>query len=891
MYLEKLSVQGFKSFAYKNELPFVGTIKGSDKQGITAIVGPNGSGKSNIADAVRWALGEQSMKTLRGKKAEDVIFSGSGTKGKLGMAEVSLHLNNEDGKSGVEYSQIVITRRLYRNGDSEYILNNSRVRLADIQMLLAKANFGQKTYSVIGQGMVESFLNTTLAERKEFFDEATGVKKFQIKRDETLNKLRSSYENLGQTQMILVEIEPRLRSLTRQVNRLHKRGGLEAELRELQLAYYSNLWQKNNKEFARLNTEYLEVEKSKIAKDKKIADINTSLEKMKIESQADNDFSEWQIKLSKKQREKESLSGSLSKLDAQMEVKLESAGKFDLSFLVNKKDELTAMLFEIKEEVKSLEQGIEKLEKQGHNFIVIKDEIETRVKELNTRLAEINNQIQIKIQSKVKESKDDKLKAYLNDVLVGIESINSVDDLSKIKETLSKLESKIRKALSIFNKDTKKQAEPDKLELLWKKQQAELFKLNQERDAILSQINENNLKISTQRERTRLLNDKFRDTNAEIGRIEAKLNQQSGDFNAGDLESEQRKLREQLAKINSEIEEIKIKINEINEAGAEKRNKLFALQQELQSEQSTVNVINNKLNEIKIGATRYETKLEDLEIEIRAELGNLSEVKGRESDKDLNIFDTRETINKVKKNLEMIGGIDPEIENEYNETKERYDFLSGQESDFIRTAKDLDKVIKELDVVIRKQFDKEFKVIAKKFEEYFKILFNGGKAKIVKVLDQENEKDETADGEVVDKISKEEESVQNIKKIKFLQKHNATGLAGIEIQATPPGKKITSVSMLSGGERALTAIALICAIISANPSPFVVLDEADAALDEANSERLAKILDDLSLKTQFIVITHNRAPMRRANVLYGVTMGDDGVSKLLSIKLDDVATK
>ncbi|MCK5319819.1 AAA family ATPase, partial [Candidatus Parcubacteria bacterium] len=169
-------------------------------------------------------------------------------------------------------------------------------------------------------------------------------------------------------------------------------------------------------------------------------------------------------------------------------------------------------------------------------------------------------------------------------------------------------------------------------------------------------------------------------------------------------------------------------------------------------------------------------------------------------------------------------------------------------------------------------------------------LFNGGKAKIVKVSEEaiDEEKENTDEKNQAGQKS-ELVDLPDIKKIKFLQKHNATGLAGIEIQATPPGKKIGSVSMLSGGERALTAIALICAIISSNPSPFVVLDEVDAALDEANSERLAKILDELSIKTQFIVITHNRASMRRASILYGVTMGDDGISKLLSVKLDEVS--
>jgi chromosome segregation protein len=354
--------------------------------------------------------------------------------------------------------------------------------------------------------------------------------------------------------------------------------------------------------------------------------------------------------------------------------------------------------------------------------------------------------------------------------------------------------------------------------------------------------------------------------------------------------------------LDDEISQARAKVNSISRAEEEKRSRLFSLQRNLQSLQNEVNALSNQLNEIKISSTRFETRLEDLEKEIRENLGSLKEVKDYIEPADeageINDFDKeniKEKINSLKRQLEQIGGIDPETETEYIETKERYDFLSGQVNDLTDAIKSLEKIIKELDLVIKEKFDEEFKLIQEKFQEYFKILFNGGNAKIIKVMEEvqktDSKKQEAEGGSEEEKLSREPEDLVDIKKIKFLQKHNATGLAGIEIQATPPGKKISSISMLSGGERALTAIALICAIISANPSPFVVLDEVDAALDEANSERLAKILDDLSHKTQFIVITHNRASMRRANVLYGVTMGDDGVSKLLSVKLDDVKMK
>ncbi|MBI4779465.1 hypothetical protein HY797_03370 [Candidatus Falkowbacteria bacterium] len=327
------------------------------------------------------------------------------------------------------------------------------------------------------------------------------------------------------------------------------------------------------------------------------------------------------------------------------------------------------------------------------------------------------------------------------------------------------------------------------------------------------------------------------------------------------------------------------------------------MQKNLQNLQSEINDLNRELNELKINSTRHETKLEDLEIEIRNNYGNLKEITAKnplaKKNEPVDAEIALEKINSLKKQIDQIGGIDPEIEKEYVETKERFDYLENQTHDLNDAIGSLEKIIKELDAIIKEKFDEKFKNISAKFEEYFKILFNGGSAKIVKVLTEElpenktvekNKKDETAEGTSREGAPQELEDkfTSNLKRIKYLQKYNATGLAGIEILATPPGKKIKAITMLSGCERALTAIGLICAIISCNPAPFVVLDEVDASLDEANSERLAKILDDLSHKTQFIVITHNRASMRRANVLYGVTMEESGVSKLLSIKLDEV---
>ncbi|RLC38533.1 hypothetical protein DRH27_02035 [Candidatus Falkowbacteria bacterium] len=885
MYLEKLEIQGFKSFASKNILVFPGMLDKS-RRGITSIVGPNGSGKSNVADAVRWALGEQSMKTLRGKKAEDIIFSGSDKKGKLGMAEVSLFLNNESRQAPIDYSQVVITRRLFRSGDSEYMLNNNRVRLSDIQMMLAKAKFGQKTYSVIGQGMVEGFLNTSLSERKEFFDEATGVKQYQIKRDDSLNKLRGSYENLIQAQMLLSEIEPRLKSLTRQVNRLKKRDEIEKELKKLQLNHYSGAWHSINNNFKQFNNKFLEQEKIKIDKDRKLDQLNRKLEELKIEDSQKNEYFILQEKLNRAQAEKEEASKKFAKIEAQIEMKLEANGQIDLSFLLNKKEEIIAEISSIQEEASTLEKNIGYAEEKGAEIKTEKEAVDKKIEALNKKREALNNETET---AKI-------VKNRLNKILDKLRIIAEEASIERIKEMAHSIKKEIKALVAESEQGGKKDSERKELSI-----QEELNELFSEKDVLNIKMNENNLRISARSERVKLLREKIDGLKREVELIGEKLKQKSNEFNYEEISDRQNKLKQELNRAQANIQEIKDKISRARENEEKSRNKLFSLQNESQTLQKEINEANYELNELKVNSTRYETKLENLEIEIREEYGNLKEIKDKKIEaEEENGGAEKEKIRQLKRQLELIGGIDPEVEREYNSTKERYDFLSGQVNDFISAVDSLKKIIKELDLTIKERFDKEFKIIAGNFEKYFKILFNGGHAKIIKVMEdmKESASDKKSESEEVSEDnpstsseqgnkSQEELSVADLKKIKFLQKHNATGLAGIEIKATPPGKKISSVAMLSGGERALTAIALICAIIYSNPSPFVVLDEVDAALDEANSERLAKILDELSHKTQFILITHNRASMRRANVLYGVTMGDDGVSKLLSVKLEE----
>ncbi len=882
MYLEKLEIQGFKSFAQKTVLVFPGMIEGA-KQGLTGIVGPNGSGKSNIADAVRWVLGEQSLKSLRGKKAEDVIFAGTEKKGQLGMAEVSLFLNNNEKKVAIDYTDLVITRRVYRDGNSEYLINNSKVRLLDVQMLLARANVGQKTYSVVGQGTVDGFLNSSLADRKEFFDEATGVKQYQIKRDASLNKLRSSYDNLVQAQMLLAEIEPRLLSLTKQVNKLHKRGGLEKELQSLQLVYYSNLWHLNNNKLKEYNQIFLDLEKRQKEKDYKLESLNKDLAKFEVVAGDENEYEQLQRDLNKELAFRGDWERELARINAQLEVKLEAAGKFDLSFLLTKKEEIAKDLKVLAEEIISLKNSVNHDKGQGEELYSELKNQEIKIKEQNKRIIELGKN-DVSASSKKIVSLNDRFAELLKKINVAGE----LNEIAVIREILVEIYQEVEGIFAEF--EGKKQAHSQNASLVsesWQKTHTELQSLLGEKEAIIVRINENNLRISARTERIKLLKEKEIAMENELRGLESKIKKNSEHFDFEGVKNEQDELKIKIEKIEEKILTLKNRLGKISREEEDKRKKLLILQKEIHMAQSEVNSLNVSLNENSIQIARYETKLESLEAEIREDLRDLKEVKdGVYCDYEAKEADLKDKIGQIKRQLEMIGGIDPQIEDEYKTTKDRYDYLKEQSDDLDKAIVSLEKIIKELDKTIKEKFDREFNLIAKKFEEYFKILFSGGTARIEKVIDDFAETisldiELPSVAPVADKISK----------VKFLQKYNSSGLAGIEINACPPGKKITSVSMLSGGEKALTAIALIAAIISNNPSPFVFLDEVDAALDEANSERLARILDDLADKTQFIVITHNRASMKRASILYGVTMGDDGISKLLSVKIDEVVNK
>jgi chromosome segregation protein len=752
MYLHRVEMQGFKSFANKTMLEFLPPKEGS--RGITAVVGPNGSGKSNVADAIRWVLGEQSLKLLRGKKSEDVIFSGSEKRSRSGFSEVSLTLNNEDGSAPIEYPEVVITRRLYRDGESEYLINKNKVRLQDVLLLLARANFGQRTYSVIGQGMIDAILVASPRERKEFFDEAAGVKQYQLKREAAVRKLDASEDNLKQAELILTELEPRMRSLSRQVRRLEDRVNFEKELRELQFNYFGASWKQIQAELKLIDERSKTVETDRKNKETEVAAIRQKLSGMETE---------------------ETKSDGLMALQKEYEKELEKRN------------------------------GLREKEIQLKNAI--------RMEEM-----------------KAKAGIGPALPMPLSEIISELETIFDEHDGAVLR---------IMKAETLD--DAKSAAE-------------DLEKLGRRIDGLAKELKEPGHKDKAAKKEPV---------------VPVQLQKELEEAGRGVIE------------IAKGLTEIQAKMQKWGESEAKKRGEFFEIQRKMQSVQSELFEIDRHLSDHRVERARVETRRDALNHEAKESLGAEAEAALKhEADPKTDPSALGPRINQLRTQVASIGLIDQTVVAEYKETKERFDFLNAQVEDLRKTKMSLEEMIIELDEIIKKQSDQAFRRINHEFNEFFKRLFGGGAASLQKIEREDEEEDEELAAAAKEAAGEEEEA----KKVSAVPKELWLGL---DIFANPPGKRVKSIHMLSGGERALTSIALICAILTTNPSPFVMLDEVDAALDESNASKFAAIIDDLSHKTQFIVVTHNRYTMQKSQVLYGVTMDDDSSSRILSLKLEE----
>lgn len=755
MFLRRIEISGFKSFASRTVLDFSPSGDTGDwsvaTKGITAIVGPNGSGKSNVADAIRWAIGEQSTKNLRGKKSEDVIFAGTAKRAKIGSASVTLFFENRDHRIPIEYEEVSIARKLHRSGESEFLINGAKVRLLDIADLLAKAGIGKDSYSVITQGMSDAVLSATPAERRSMFEDAAGVKQYQLQKERALRRLVTTRENLAQADTLINEIEPHLRILKRQAERASQGKDISEKLLSKQIELYGFLWQT------------FQAERGGLAEEREHLARETGM----LERETDT-----------LREEVATLSGALEEGDRAEE-------------LLREANALREKLHGLERDAAVLSGRIEVEEEKQKD----REEIRT----IPVDLGYIRTTL-------------DRVRANQNTLVERLGNVEKLEDIQDLREFARAI--------------------------------------NQELVDLDAKVEAGTV---TEKVIISLPEDERRESDARLAAYRAGQDVLSKSMEA------------LLTDIGAKEEATRAE----REKGRESRERYFHIEKALREKDRELSLRKDALNEVKIRLARVEVREEDLISEVRDELSmDVRDLSWDGNPRDRDTL-TRD-IARLKGEAERIGAIDPMVAQEYEETNKRFEFLTNESADLRRAMVSLEEVIAEMDERIEKEFARAFTEIAAKFEHYFALIFNGGKAELIKTKP---------------KIKQPEEGVEESDA--DVEAEGETVTAGIDIYACPPGKKITNLSMLSGGERSLTSLALLFAIISHNPPPFAVLDEVEAALDEANSKRFGKVLRELSDRTQFIVITHNRQTMREASLLYGVTMGEDGVSQILSLHLEE----
>ncbi len=751
MYLKSIEISGFKSFAKKGVLEF--------NTPISAIVGPNGSGKSNVAEAFRFVLGEQSIKSLRGKKGEDLIFNGAGEGTRSNRASVKVIFDNSRKFFNVDFPEVSIERVVHRDGVNEYFLNGSQVRLRDIIELLAGAHIGASGHHIISQGEADRILNSSPRERRAMLEDALGLKIYQYKKVESERKLEKTLENIQSVESLRKEIAPHLRFLKRQVEKIEKAKSLKDELKDLSREYLKreDTYITETKKTILEERGPLVLKKGKLEEEMSLA--RKVLEGSQNKDEKSNKVMALEESIQGVRREKDELLQNIGKIEGEISAEKRILAK--QKEIISSEAHKTILLTDVEEFLHSAESKIK--EAESHDDV-------SRIRSL---LREVRNLFVSFIGSR-KEKNDDSI----------------IKESEEALEALSK-----RKALS-----------EEQIAILRKKEE----ELNKEYQTLQKDIEKEK--------------DSSRDAEKALFRIMSEQNEVSGS----------------LALLLSREEHLRIIETDFK----------------------------RELEECAMLAGRDVLDFKSVSIE-----GEILETDRKNQE------DRRRAIERIKIRLEEAGlSGSAEVLKEFEETSERDTFLERELADLGHSAESLKTLITELGEKLNIEFKEGIQKINKQFGEFFSLMFGGGTAKLSVVQEKKRarkvEEDILLSEEIQDGEELEEEKVEE----------------GIDIEVSLPRKKIKGLVMLSGGERALTSIALLFAISQVNPPPFIILDETDAALDEANSRKYGDMIENLAKYSQLILITHNRETMSRAGVIYGVTMGMGGVSKILSIQFEEAVS-
>ncbi len=978
MYLKSLKAHGFKSFADKTNLEFSG--------GINGIVGPNGSGKSNVVDAIRWVLGEQSVKSLRGDGTmSDVIFSGSKSRNAMNVASVSLLFDNKDKYLPYDYDEIEIKRRVYKDGTNEYYLNGEKVRLKDLTNLLLDSGIAKESFNIISQGKIESIISSKPVDRRVIFEEASGVLKYKRRKEEAIKKLEKTHDNKKRINDIILELTSRLEPLKiakekaleyKEVN--DKLENLEISLITEEITNINFEYQNSKDKVDILNQEVLKLmtsgnqNEAKIEKYKndiasldeqikimqnKILELTTLSERLNSQKSIINERQKNKVEdarlhdnilnLKEKQlniqnnismqiNEITDLKNDIENLDKnkiniqtkQNEIK-QNKNSIEVK-LTNLIREKTNLEFKIESLKSSIENGgflpqpvrsvLNNPKLRGiHNALGNLIEVENKYSTaITTSLGYNTNNIIVDNSKAAKEAIDylkqigratffplDVIKPkyidnntlniikqangfidiasnlvkyeniYNNIILNQLGNIIVVDNIDNANALSKKILNKYRivtlegeiihvggsmtggklaKARNII-------ADKYELETVQKLKENVILKIKE----IENEINEIDYNLKAYDDKIYLIDkdkmlktDSLNNKNNILNNLKNELNQINFDINSinkmisGGLSNEEEEILNKYYAAVKTKNEAEAEANNLNKEKNNLNELLEDYEKSLKKENNLYTAKSNELKDLEIKASRAEVKLDNL-LATLSETYSMTYEKAKENYKlDIDFSVAKNEVNKLKRKLKEIGPVNLNAPEEFTEVNTRYEFLQNQMSDLENAENTLLEIIDEMDKVMINDFSNTFKTISINFSETFKELFNGGHAELI--LTDPNNILET----------------------------------GIDIIASPPGKKLNSISLLSGGEKTLTAISLLFAIIKSKPSPFCILDEVEAALDEANVDTFGKYLIKLKEKSQFIVITHKKKTMEYADILYGITMQESGVSKLVSVKLEDI---
>ncbi len=983
MYLKEIRTSGFKSFADKITINLT--------SGISGIVGPNGSGKSNIVDAIRWVLGEQSVKQLRGEGAmSDVIFSGSKSRKAANLASVTLIFDNTDKYLPIDYSEVQIKRCIYKTGENEYYLNNEKCRLKDIQDLLVDTGVNKESFNIISQGDIGAILSNKPEDRRIIFESASNVLKYRKRKDEALRKLDRTHDNMTRINDIILEIESNLKPLEKQSDNAKKYLENKEKLDSIEVSLIVS-------EVESMNTEYQEnkMKVSNLTNELTLMETDNSTflansQKLKLEQTKNNEeLFEMQNKLNAITKEAEELKGKKNLITERQKYNASDTKVHDN--LVNIKENILRKENEIFASNNNISMIKKKLDEVNLTYddIIFKF---NKLKEIHDALENdmltqnrLENETKYKIEMLKTSIENNSSLPYAvkcvldNPKLTGIHgtiaSLIEVDDLyaTAISTALASASSYIVTTDELAAKDAVNYLKINKFG------RATFFPINiikegyidNETLRILRLENDfidvaSNLvryestydRIIKNRLGTTIIVKDLDSANSiarkisyryKVVSLDGELVHTGGAITGGVIKNQtniitqkhdlnyncellrklQEKRKEKEEKINIEDNKYKVYDNLKNKTLDEKTKleasynyellKKSSLEKELDNLKEEVNnikgLINNTLSkeEEKIVEEFYEKErqrqslelnvnnikaiinsnnetIEDMEKESR--LNNSLYYKKKDELKDLeikvnrldvmldNLLNTltedysityekakenyfldmdkkeaRQIVDKCRAEIKRLGEVNLGAIEEYERVKTRHEFLTNQRNDLEKAEDTILEIIKELDDIMKEKFINTFNEIKEKFKEVFKKLFGGGNAEL-SLTDP-------------DDILK----------------------TGIDIKALPPGKTLKHISLLSGGEKTLTAIALLFAILEVRPVPFCVLDEVEAALDEVNVDNFGKFLNEFKKKTQFIVITHKKKTMEYADCLYGITMQESGVSKLVSVKLEDIDNK